>query len=97
MKRRAFLWYPILLAARRAAKASPEGKITRQALSEEAKITPGAASSWLGKLCRWGYASRAGSYPSGGRWGRLYELTKYGAERGPSKGRATFPKPTKKD
>lgn len=50
------------------------------------ELTPElVASAWLGKMVNWGYVARAGSSAGkdGGRWVRLYEITKWGLKYRP--------------
>lgn len=68
-------WMDILQAVRSVAL---KGSITAAAVAAEAGIKPSAASSWLGKFCRWGYVVRAGTAMGTVRWTRAYEITKFG-------------------
>lgn len=72
-------WYRVLEAARRLRDG-----FAASDLSARAGVAPHVASAWLGKFCRWGYASRTGTKETQDRDGArrkprtLYALTDLG-------------------
>ena len=67
--------------------------ITSTRLADAGGLDTKTASAWLCILAKYGYLRRAGKEAVGGRWGYVWELTRFGLEYKPKGKRAVRPAP----
>ena len=88
MKSESGLWREMLYAIR-----EMESSITSHNLANVAGLDVKTASAWLCILAKYGYLRRAGKEAVGGRWGYIWELTRFGLEYKPKGKKAVRPAP----
>ena len=67
--------------------------VTSTLLADAREIDTKTASAWLCILAKYGYLRRAGKEAVGGRWGYVWELTRFGVEYQPKGKKAVQPAP----
>lgn len=88
MKSETGLWRKMLYAVREL-----EAPITSHRLANAGNLDVKTASAWLCILAKYGYLRRAGKEAVGGRWGYVWELTRFGLEYRPKGKKAVRPAP----
>lgn len=92
MKSESGLWRKMLEAVR--TLKAEDVAISSSALGVVANLDVKVASAWLCLLGKWGYVRRVGKETVAGRWGYIWELTRFGIEYRPGKAAKRAVKPT---